>query len=241
MKPLLIFLLALFRISSFAMTDFEVNLSKEFDTFSGSRNFEERYINDDGSVSIVKPQFSNPAENKDLYISQKSNFNGLCKLYGLGSYIPNSSQSFHVDPYSSVVRINLEGHFSQFDKSQDYKAVLSFSCTSADGMPYSDLASGNYLGPFYNDDGSITILKPKFKINGYDLHISEFSNLNGLCKLYGFVGYVSNSKKSFTQVESGSPVKIGSAGFVVKINSEGHFSRFDSSSDNKALESLMCY
>jgi hypothetical protein len=232
MKKLLVGLLALGSVSSFAMTEFEINLSESFNTLSGSKNYEAKYINDDGSISIIKPRFSNPEGNGNLYISQFSDLNGLCKLYGLGDYVSNSRRKFNQRTFGLVVRINSNARFSQFDPSLTSNAIESFSCTPVEGMPSPTLISDNHTGVFQNDDGSTTIVKPKFKINGKNSYISELSDLNGLCKLYGLGDYVSNSRKNFNQ---------GRFGLVVRINSNARFSQFDASNSKDAIESLMCY
>ena len=128
MKKLLVGLLALGSVSSFAMTEFEINLSESFNTLSGSKNYEAKYINDDGSISIIKPRFSNPEGNGNLYISQFSDLNGLCKLYDLGDYVSNSGRTFLKRTSSLVVRINSNARFSQFDTSRANSAIKSLMC-----------------------------------------------------------------------------------------------------------------
>lgn len=230
MKKLLCALLALGSLSSFAMTDFEINLLENSNTFTGSENYEAKYTNDDGSISIIKPKFSNPEGNGSLYISAASDLGGLCKLYGLGRYVPNSIRALNKGPVV-MVRINSNARFSQFDYSSGISAIDRFTCEPIGGIPYPALVSDNHAGFFHNDDGSTTIVKPEFQINGSSSYISESSDLNGLCKLYGFGSYVPNSKRIFNQ----GPVNI------VRINSNARFSKFDYSSFIYAIKSLMCY
>ena len=232
MKKLLIGLLALGSVSSFAMTEFEINLSESFNTLNGSKNYEAKYINDDGSISIIKPRFSNPEGNGNLYISQLSDLNGLCKLYGLGDYVSNSRRTFKQRTSGLVVRIDSNARFSKFDPSLTKNAIESFSCTPVEGMPSPTLISDNHNSVFQNDDGSTTILRPKFKINGKNLYISQLSDLNGLCKLYGLGDYVSNSRRTFNE---------RTPSLVVRINSNARFSQFDPPLLNYAVKSLMCY
>lgn len=54
-------------------------------------------------------------------------------------------------------------------------------------------ASKNYGSLITATDGSTIIIGPRFQYNGINYGISENSDLNGVCKLYGFKGAVENS------------------------------------------------
>jgi len=230
MKKLIIGALALGSLSSFAMSKCVTKPSDNFNTPRGSQNYEAKYTNDDGSISIIKPRFSTPEGDGNSYLSQLSDLNGVCNLYGLGNYVSNSRRNFNQGSSPSIVRINSNARFSQFDSSTYNSAIESLSCAPIEGMPYPTLVVST--GIFYNDDGSATIVKPKFKINGSNSYLSELSNLNGVCNLYGFRNYVSNSRRNFNQ---------GSSPSIVRINSNARFSQFGSSTYNSAIESLICY
>lgn len=231
MKKILFVLLAIGSFSTFAMSDFEMGLTDDMQLFKGSKNYKAKYINDDGTISIVKPKFSNPKGSGDAYISNSSNLDGLCKLYGLGSFVKNSLTTFKLGYYGQLVRVNSDARFSNFDSSNTTNTVKSFSCNPIQAAQSSNLKSDNYRGLYFNDDGTVTLLKPRFKINGSNSYFSTESNMNGLCKLYGFGNYVHNSLSTF---------KLGYHGRVVKINKKARFINFNSPYNYITVKSLMC-
>jgi hypothetical protein len=231
MKKSLASLFLLSSLSAFALTEFQTQLSESQSLLQASTNYEAKDLNDDGSTYILNPKFSNPQGQGSLYISQNSDLNGLCKLYGLGNYVSNSYRTFNQGTSGSVVRINFDARFEKFDSSNNTNAISTFSCEPVGGMPNPSLISTNLEGPYLNDDGSVTIVKPKFKFNGSPTYISQNSDLNGLCKLYGLGNYVTNSYRTFNQ---------GTSGSVVRINSNARFERMDASNNTNAISSLIC-
>lgn len=232
MKTLVLTISLLGSFSAFAMSEFELSLSEDVTFLQGSKNYEGKYLNDDGSMSIYKPKFSNADGNGSKYISVNSSYNGLCKLYGLGTFIPGSAKSFKQDSTDSVVKINSSGRFQEFVLSRTINAVRTFACAPITGMPRPSLVSGNHSGIFLNDDGSKTVLYPRFKMDAYIMGVSLYSNMQGLCKLYGLGSYVENS---IVHMNKEVP------GYVVKVNSGAQFQEFDYARDTYYIQSFMCY
>jgi hypothetical protein len=224
-------LLFLFTIQSFfalALSDFELDLSSNHQLLLNSVNYKSIHTNDDQTVSIVEPKFSNPlGDDNSLPISNDSNLNGLCKLYGFGTYIVNSMKSYYAKDNGRNVIISSEGKFSGFTKQSKDNAIESFSCNTGNKQEI----SVNYAKISTNDDGTKTILKPLFKINGVDHFISNDSNLNGLCKLYGQANYILNSMLDFDPSVRGRNVVV---------TSKSKFKEFTNSREDNAIHSFMC-
>jgi hypothetical protein len=90
-----------------------------------SKNYEAMYVNQDLTVSIVKPMFSNPTGDGSLYLSAKSDLDGVCRLYGLSSYVANSKLNY--DASNKSVAIDGNSKFNRFEASHIY-AIDSLIC-----------------------------------------------------------------------------------------------------------------
>lgn len=224
-------------IELYAINSLETAVSGNNDMLHESKSykFQSKYINDDGSISIIKPSFSNPTGSGALYISSNSDANGLCKLYGLGAYVHQSRNSFNVPTGKfefSLVKISDSGKFESFDDISG-SAVASFICQPVDGMPKPARVTKNYEGLFSNDDGSITVVKPKFYVNGFNIYLSLGSDLSGVCKLYGFGAYIDKSLRHFTTPNV----------YTARITEHATFGWFNHSSDvnfKNSISSLLC-
>jgi hypothetical protein len=128
MKKLFLASLLLGSISSYAMTEFEQTLSENEVLLQGSKNYEAKHVNDDGSITIVKPKFSNPDGSGSLRLSVEndSNLAGICKLFGAGSYVSNSSR--YESGSGTLVRISNNGTFERFDSASSKNALKSLIC-----------------------------------------------------------------------------------------------------------------
>jgi hypothetical protein len=231
MKKLLIGIIALGSISSYAITEFEQSLSESEIIFEESKNYQAKHLNDDGSITIFRPRFKNPngSGNLGLSVESENNLAGICKLFGAGSYVSNSS--LFVSAQGTLVRISRNGTFEKFDSSFNKNAVESLIClpsTRAQVGP-----SDNAENILRNDDGLITIFKPKFSnpdgSGSLRLSIDNEYNLTGICKLFGASSYVSNSVRFVPAQRT-----------LVRISRNGTFEKFDSSLFKNAVESLIC-
>lgn len=226
MRKLLIGLVVLGSISAYAVPSFELDLESSSTILRESKNYESRHVNQDLSVSIVKPKFSNPTGDGALYLSMNSDLDGVCKLYGLKSYVQNSSTILNLSSGRSV-NINESGAFRQFDDNSRRYAIQSLACIGdAKPVPVSD----NFIGKYLNDDDSFTIKTPKFMMSGENLNISIKSDLKGVCKLYGFSSYVIGS---LTYQSLDSTVNV-------EISSSSRFRLFSTNNSNLVINSLMC-
>lgn len=89
-------------------------------------------------------------------------------------------------------------------------------------------ASTNYGSLTRNTDGSVTIVQPRFQYNGVNYNLSEHSDYNGVCRLYGFPSAVWDS----VATDSGSGrdvdaerVRIGSSGTMAGFDTRSHIYR----------------
>lgn len=154
-------------------------------SFAASTNFDSIYINDDGSVSIIGPHFKDPTGDGNRDINPDSDLNGVCKLFGYGAVIPSSMQYY--DSHRETVLINSDGRFSNFANGY---AITNLACQA--DMP---VFKNNYGRLLTNDDGSVTVVRPQFNMNGQTFRINPDSDLNGICRLYGMQNFINNSMK----------------------------------------------
>lgn len=188
-----------------------------------SKNYEAMYVNQDLTVSIVKPMFSNPTGDGSLYLSAKSDLNGVCRLYGLSSYVANSKLNY--DASNKSVAIDGNSKFNRFEASHIY-AIGTITCNSSENKPIP--VSDNFGGRYINDDGTVTIKTPKFMMNNENFYFSAKSDLNGVCKLYGLSSYVANSKINYDANNES-----------VAVDGNSKFNRFEASYIY-AIDSLIC-
>ena len=160
---------------------------------SPSRNYTSVVTNDDGRVTIIAPKFKS-GDGENHWLSTTSDLNGACMLFGYPAAV---SAGVQFGPYFDIrtIVIDSQGHFSSFLDSVGYNAevrILSLMCeTGATPATSSRLSQP----PIQNDDGTFTLMAPKFgspdsngpwSPNGNVLWLSTSSDLNGVCKLYGF-------------------------------------------------------
>ena len=187
-------------------------------------------LNDDGSVSLIAPKFKSSRNQISFYIAKDSSTDGVCKLYDLGSYINNSLTYYRPSSYTNYVKLDFQGQFNGYIYSEETFAIHSISCKPKYGMPYPHTVSKNYKDKVINNDMSVSIILPKFKIANANYSLSTKSDLNGICRLFGFRFYVSNSILKFTpnQYER-----------LVNINHEGTFRNYEKLSMDGVF-SLIC-
>lgn len=221
MKKLIIGLMVLGSFSALATPEI----------LQGSKNYEARYVNDDGSITIVGPRFSSPDGSGKLRLSVEDNntLRGICKLYGEGNYVKDSDR--YVYASGTLVRISKEGKFERFDSASKKNALQSLICLPA--IKVEVPPSSNAATILTNDDGSKTVIKPRFSNadgkGNLELSVEDDSNLEGICKLFGLGAYVPHSSV-FSYTDN----------TLVRISKDGKFERFDSGRDKNALRSLIC-
>lgn len=226
MKGLFYFMLMLGMTAAHADSGFEFDLEDSPSLLGESKNFAAKYINEDSSVSIVKPKFSDPYEDGDVFISSRSDLNGVCKLYGLHSYV-NNSRINHDELLGNSAVIDASSRFSGLESNEKYYTIGTITCsTTANTTP----VSNNFKAKDVNDDKSTTIKNPKFKMNGNDLHLAASSDLNGVCRLYGFKSSVNNSKINHD----------ARRGESVNVDGSSKFSGFRSNAKYYVIGSLIC-
>jgi hypothetical protein len=242
MKKLLISLLVLGSPSSYAMTAPEGSLSENGERVQERKKYDHRYVNDDGSVTFVRPKFSNPDGSGSLRISVQNGANliGVCKLLGEGSFVPNSDTYEPPAFQTLLVRVSGDGSFEGFDKNDgEMKALRSLICSPAKQSKMDP--SRNAENIVNNDDGSITIVRPKFSnpdgAGGLRLSFENDLNLSGICKLFGARSYVPHS--ALPEVIYTSLYEAAWHKFV-RISSKGRFERFDRATLKDPIKSLMC-
>lgn len=167
-----------------------------------SKNYLEITANNDGSVTIWEPRFSNPTGIGSLPIDEKSDLtSGVCKLFGF-----KSAQGYFLKnipgPAAVAVRINKNGKLSQISRATSKQGLYVFQAIicSVDADIYDPEVASPPPMPtveqraekvFVNDDGSITLYRPfvagpknsKFWIN---FNSSAYET----CKYFGFSKYV---------------------------------------------------
>jgi hypothetical protein len=227
MKKLFLITLTLGSIVAHANTAFEFELEHSRSLLIESKNYEAKHVNQDLTVSIVKPKFSNPNGDGSLFLSENSDKNGACKLYGLASYVAKSMLIYNAGSGSNVV-IDASSKFSAFGSNVSGFAIGTITCNTAENKPIP--VSDNLSGRFINDDQSVTIKTPKFMMNGENLYFSENSEKNGVCKLYGLTSYIANSMLIYN----------ARSGRNVVTDASSKFSEFGSNVSGYAIGSLMC-
>src|SRR5690606_38125373 len=109
----------------------EFDLSVDDELFRSSINYAAKYQNEDGTITISHPKFSNPTGNGAKFIATGSSLDGVCKLYGLGTVVYNAL----LDDYghmNSNVKINDQGQFAGY---ADHPAITKISCVSLTPLP----------------------------------------------------------------------------------------------------------
>ncbi|MBS1962450.1 MAG: hypothetical protein JST04_09555 [Bdellovibrionales bacterium] len=162
---------------------FAMNAAEEA-AFYASKNYEALYTNDDGRVTIGGPKFGS-ADGTVRWISTSSNLNGVCELFGYGAAVA-SSLTWDGD-FDRTIVIDSDARFSAF-RSRGYNynnsRIATIMCeTGVQAGPSTRLEKPVIV----NDDGTVTLVGPAFgAADGTVRWMSTSSNLNGVCKSFGF-------------------------------------------------------
>lgn len=194
-----------------------------------SNNYKDFVSNEDGSVTIKSPRFN--FRGIDYNLSVKNNLDDVCRLFGFPKHVPRSSGSVHHDWDYNALIINSNLKFNSIEIPEDYGILGELACVPLNsGIPVS--FSRNYSKKFINDDLSATIVSPMYKHSGANYYFSPNADMDGICKRYGYVSYVHNSKKN------------GQVDYVIQkilIDNQSKFIGFDPDSGNVIrVGSLTC-
>jgi hypothetical protein len=210
-----------------AQSGFEFELANSATLLAESKSYEAKHINQDLTVSIQMPKFSNPTGEGALFLSISSDLNGVCQLFGLKTYVANSKINFDATSGRNVI-IDASSKFGRFGSNSYEYAIGTITCDTGENKPIP--VSDNLSARLVNDDESVTLKTPKFMMNGQNMYISSNSDLNGVCKLYGLKTYVPNSKINL-DVTSGKSVNV---------NAASKFRDFDLIAVGYVIGSLIC-
>jgi hypothetical protein len=144
-----------------------------------STNYERRVDNPDGSVTFVTPMFSHI--NGKARISSVSDPNGACALYGASKHV--ASKRIWIAGVHDTPFIGVDGKLLKVEKLENPYVYEYLVCASSGAAP-----SRQYKALKTNDDGSVTIVEPRFDFLGlgYRSRISFVSDHNGVCRLFGY-------------------------------------------------------
>lgn len=143
-----------------------------------SQNFARKLLNIDGSVTIVGPKFSY-AEGSGAISYFESDNDGVCKLFGYpGAVTAVKAEEAAGGRHAVINHAGKLGYFSV--TSTVYDSVIC-----ADGRV--PAVSALYKDLHTNDDGSVTLVGPRFDWRGVPSAIDYFNSDNaGVCKLFGY-------------------------------------------------------
>lgn len=182
--------------------------------------------NDDGSVTIypygtilkgtrptkdwtLRPDFIEVWENFGIHV--ESNPSEICKKYGLQTVVETrisefvSGQNVKIDEKGNVIE-NAGSGFS----------VGRITCHKDAGFRK---VSKNTKKLKRNQDGSFTVIEPRFKFAGRNHKISyDESDLNGVCRLFGLSSFAPHPSTSF-KISKTENVVIQSNGMLKGVAS----------------------
>jgi len=209
---------------------FVPTISNSFEMGVASKNYDSIITNDDARVTLMGPKFS-AADGQTRWLSSSSDLDGVCLLFGYEKAVASALLTDW--NFDRTVVIDSSGRFASFrgvsEKSLNPR-IASIMCET--GAPVSK-SSRLEKPPILNDDGTSTLMGPSFgSPDGSVLWISLFSDLNGVCKLYGFGSAIPASIQASGDFER-----------TVMVGGDGRFSSFRGYSYlvyNRRIVSLMC-
>ncbi len=214
---------------------FDETLASSPEAVFASKNYEALHHNDDGRVTIVGPKFGS-ADGTVRYISSASNNNGVCALFGFGASVDEARLTS--GNLERTVVIGSDSMFESFrnisysNAANANSRILSIMCENAADTTASTRLHDRTLN---NDDGTITLRQPSFGYSdGTDRWISSTSDLNGVCKRFGYGAAVSSGMLSAGNLER--TVVLGSDGRFVKFKNIA----YGSNNANSRITSLVC-
>ncbi len=190
--------------------------------------------NDDGTIRIVRPHLDDKAKGQSISVHYElSSPYGVCRAFGFEE--PIAVYSDNNTPKISVV-LNRKGEIDSIlskreakEKSNTSSSIEEISC-QLNQDPKITHTSARAEKIQVLELGKVEIANPTYGfIKGKESPFSELTNLNGLCRLYGFERVserevtISNDKSSWTVI----------------LNREGRFLKF-SDERVRTIEKIVC-
>lgn len=183
-----------------------------FNNNAASTNYEAIYTNDDGSVTIINPKFSYPGTSKG--ISRNSNLDGVCRLYGFDKSMGPQAMTFNEKGDVNTVHIDINGKLNS--TTAQYYPISKIACTEN----YPTYVTSRLADDIqFNSDNSVTLVNPYFGNEYFKERISRMSNLDGVCKMFGFESARQLSLASDEKAPVGT-VNINQLGRISKFNDQ---------------------
>ena len=198
-----------------------------------STNYQAVEINNDGSVTISKPMFSNPTGVGSIPISHTSDLTGVCKLFGLKAFRVGINFGDHAKT-AVIAKSGKLSAIKSYSSQYFNHGITTLVCEQIPGseiIPVRPTTEERVESVFANDDGSITLRRPFVMKDGKHIPISaKDSSADGVCKYFGLGSGV-------TVTTSGDhPLTFGISG-----NGKLSTVRYESPSYyNSCIDSVVC-
>lgn len=236
MKKILIGLIAISCSLTFASSKLITAELEDIEEPTKPLPYESKYINDDGSITIVRPIFPDPRRSgyRRISVEDDSNLEGVCKYLGESAYAPKSARYVDAPNWTNLIRLSSDGTFLRYESAHHKNALESLICLPSVETPKSPSKNAEYITR--NDDGSITIVEPMFS-NALGTGNLRFSNdddlnLDGICKLFGEKKYATNSVTYARTTPNSKSLVI--------LSDKGKFERFEFGYRKNQIRSLIC-
>lgn len=210
-----------------------------------STNYQRIEKNDDGSESIVEPRFA--MNGTHYYYSSHQDVNQVCRRFGYDSAVPHSAlySSTCNDAYGCKnnygVVLGADGNFGKFipsDEADPWGEKINMVACKKAGAP---AAASRRAEIQRNDDGSVSLLDPRFRINGTDYPFSIHQDGTAICRLFGYKEAVSGSAAYSDTCND----VYGCGNYTVALGEDGKFAKFvgsiaENDFQNEAVDGLSC-
>lgn len=207
-------------------------------SFSYSKYYKAIHQNDDQTITIEEPTFPNrwgieqpessmPWLTDIMYLSENSSLNGVCKLNGFGIYVKESFLRMKVSNEHTNVVIGPNSDVIKYENNKYVYAIRSIACRQL-RQPIIPV-SKNFHSKSTNNDGSTSIVRPRFKMNGENMYLSEKSDKKAVCRLYGFNSYITYARKNLDNYD-----------LNVVLGYDCNFAKFEKNNDVYIIESITC-
>lgn len=164
--------------------------TKEPEKIPPSKSYSGVAQNNDGSTTIFKPVFRSPDGKTGIpFSAQYSELDGICRLYGYGE--AHTKVSGAIAPLTA--NINSQGRLSGF--TGYVNGIDLLVCDPAkDTTPERPAPEKRAESVSKNDDGSFTVYRPYLlgPDNSKMPITSVYSDKIGVCRYFGFNGYVAH-------------------------------------------------
>lgn len=184
--------------------DLKISRSTTTPHLGNSTNYSSIHPNEDLSVAIVQPRFKKGNDNGYIGTTYKTNvldssLTGVCRLFGYPNHVNSLTENIVTNSYKTYI-IDENGQYARTVDTTEYRQIVLLICKN-DNVP-KVVDSKNYKDLVKNDDGSYTVVEPRFRVAnknhyyGYSTSEDKYqSDLNAICSLYGLGAYRSNTKE----------------------------------------------